>query len=366
MERIPVSQPNFSKHEREYLLDAFDSTWISSRGIYLERFELALEEFVGRPSALVSNGTVGLHLLLLSNGIGPGDEVIISNLTYVATMNAVLYCGATPRFADVESESWNIDPHSAEKLINSRTKAIILTHLYGQPVNIEGFRRLQSKYEILIFEDAAEAIGAQYENKQVGGIFDGGIFSFFGNKTISTGEGGLVISSTSEKNELVKILRNQGNHPVEKFNHTHLGFNYRMTNLQAAIGLGQFESLEQNLEMRREIFNFYSSELLATSFKTQAQLPPEATHGSWMFGLTFPQEIQYQYVAEFFEKREIEIRPFFILMTDLQYVENSFSDETPVARKVASQGICLPTFVGISKKQISRVVDSLKEFISGS
>jgi perosamine synthetase len=364
MDRIPVSRPNFSGREREYLLDAFDSTWISSRGVYLEKLEAALENFVGSPSALVSNGTVGLHLLLLSNGIGPGDEVIISNLTYVATMNAVLYCGATPRFADVESESWNIDPHSAEKLLNSRTKAIIVTHLYGQPVNIEGFRSLHSKYGVLIFEDAAEAIGALYENKPVGGIFDGGIFSFFGNKTISTGEGGLVISTTPEKNELVKILRNQGNHPLEKFNHTHLGFNYRMTNLQAAIGLGQFESLEQNLKSRQEIFKFYSLELSESPFRTQTQLPLEATHGSWMFGLTFPEKVQYQNMAKFFEEQQIEIRLFFVLMTDLQYVKNSFGDETPVARRVASQGVCLPTFVGITRNQISKVVDTLKDFIS--
>jgi perosamine synthetase len=343
-------------------MDAFDSTWISSRGKYLEEFEQSLEGFSNRPCSLVANGTVALHLLLLSNGISPGDEIIISNLTYVATMNSILYCGAIPRFADIEAESWNIDPLSAEKLINSKTKAILLTHLYGQPVNIEAFQELKRKHGLLILEDAAEAMGATYKQDKVGSIFDGGVFSFFGNKSISTGEGGLVISASYENDQTVKILRNQGNHKSEKFNHTHLGFNYRMTNLQAAIGLAQLESLTSILKERQDIFTKYGEMLKGIPVESQKNLPEQATHGYWMYGLCVPEKYGYEQVAEKFEKQNIETRPFFKPMSGLPYVKNTYSDETPIAERVSRSGICLPTFVGINEEQLQRIVKVLEDF----
>ena len=364
MDNIPISQPYFSGIEREYLLDAFDSTWISSRGKYIEKFETNLSEYLGKPSSLVSNGTVALHLLLLSNGIGPGDEVIISNLTYVATMNAVIYCGAIPRFADVEHESWNIDPKSAEILINSKTKAILVTHLYGQPVDIEGFRKLKQKYGILILEDAAEAIGATFMNEPMGSIFDGGVFSFFGNKTISTGEGGLVVSSSPEIDTLVKILRNQGNDLEEKFNHTHLGYNYRMTNLQAAIGLGQFESLNFMMDKRAEIFRKYRDLMQNIEVEVQGGLPSQATHGHWLFGLVIPKSENYSATSNFFKSHKIEVRPFFKLMSEMCYLENSYVDETPIALRASKKGICIPTFIDLKDQQITQIISALKLYIS--
>ena len=236
---IPVSAPTLAGNEKRYVMDCLESNWISARGKYVEQFEAAFAEFCGvRHGVSCTNGTVALHLALLALGIGPGDEVIVPTLTFVATANAVRYCGATPVFVDCEPETWNIDPGLIESRITPKTKAIIVVHLYGHPVDMDAVMSLADRHGLFVVEDAAEAHGAIYRGRMVGSIGHIATFSFFGNKVISTGEGGMVTTDDAELARIVRLLKEQGMDPKRRYWYPVVGYNYRMTNVTAAIGLG--------------------------------------------------------------------------------------------------------------------------------
>ena len=261
---FPVADLNFSGNEFKYLVDAFTSGWISANGTYIRNFENHFSSYVDcKHGIAVSNGTVALHLALTALDIGEGDEVIIPDLTFAATINAVLHTNAVPVIVDVEEESWCINPKKISDAITHKTRAIIPVHLYGQSCNMEAIMELAIKYDLKVIEDCAEAHGASFRGRKVGSFGDVGCFSFFGNKIITTGEGGMCVTNNIDLMEKMRILCNHGMSMNKKYWHDYVGYNYRMTNLQAAIGLAQLEYIDTIHENRR----FFV--LLTLSLRTQ-------------------------------------------------------------------------------------------------
>ncbi|HEX5576551.1 MAG TPA: DegT/DnrJ/EryC1/StrS aminotransferase family protein, partial [Gemmatimonadales bacterium] len=229
---IPVAAPMLVGNEKAYVLDCLDSSWISSAGQYVSRFEAAFADFCGVKHAVACcNGTAALHVALSALGVGPGDEVIVPTLTFVATANAVIQCGARPVFVDSEPETWNIDPALIEAKITPRTKGIIVVHLYGHPAEMESIVSTARRHGLFVVEDAAEAHGAEHNGRRVGSLGDVGIFSFFGNKIITTGEGGMVTTSDDTLAARVRQLKAQGIDPNRRYWYPVIGYNYRMTNV---------------------------------------------------------------------------------------------------------------------------------------
>lgn len=259
---VPIAHPQLCGNEYSYLMDAFLSSWISSSGKYILDFEEKFSHYCGSQYGVaVSNGTVALHLALVALGIGRGDEVIVPDITFAATINAVIYTGATPVIVDVERDSWCIDPSEVEKALTARTKAIIPVHLYGQPCDMERICTVAKNNNLYLVEDCAEAHGAEYNGRRVGSFGDIGCFSFYGNKVITTGEGGMCITNNKELNEKMRILRDHGMSKTRRYYHEVIGFNYRMTNLQAAIGVAQLEQIDEILSWREKLELSYREEL---------------------------------------------------------------------------------------------------------
>ena len=251
---IPVAEPALVGREKEFVLDCIDSTWISSTGLYIGRFEAGFAEFCGVEHAITcANGTVALHLALLALGIGPGDEVICPTLTYVAAANSVVYCGATPVLVDAEAATWNLDPAAVEAAVTPRTKAILVVHLYGHPADMDAIRRIADAHDLRVVEDAAEALGARHRGRRVGSLSDVATFSFYGNKVITTGEGGMVVTDDATLAETVRLLRGQGQDPTQRYRFPVVGYNYRLTNVACAIGCAQLEKVEWHVGRRRQI-----------------------------------------------------------------------------------------------------------------
>ena len=340
-----MASPDFTGKEKQFLNAALESGQISGSGYFVDAFEEALTGMFKMKVALTSSGTSALHLLLEAHEIGPGDEVIVPSSTFVATANAVLYCGAIPRFADVDEKTWNISVESISKLINIKTKAIIVTHLYGLPVEMDSIIELAHKNHILIFEDAAEAIGAKYKKNLVGTLADGAIFSLYGNKTITSGEGGFIVTPSEKIYKLVQEMKSQGRQLV-KFEHQTLGYNYRITNLSAAVGLAQFERLPDFLSRRKEVFLNYNNRFNFNGYASQDVESQDATSGYWMYGLLFETPDMKMKIESKLAGSGIESRPFFKPLNMISYFNSK--DVTPNAINIWENGLCLPTHTSLT------------------
>jgi perosamine synthetase len=257
-----VSAPDLSGREAEYVLDAVRSSWISSTGPYVDRFEREFASIVGtRTTISVANGTVALHLAMLGHAVGPGDEVIVPSLTYIATANAVRYVGAEPVFVDVDPANWCLDPDKIEAAITPRTRGIIAVHLYGHPADMDRINGIAKRKGLWVVEDAAEAHGASYKGRPAGSLSSMATFSFYGNKILTSGEGGAVTLNDEALERRVRLLRGQGMDPARRYHFVEIGYNYRLTNVACAILCGQIEHMEQIVLRRREIFATYRAEL---------------------------------------------------------------------------------------------------------
>lgn len=360
---IPVAEPALIGNEKNYVMDCLDSTWISSGGKYIGLFEDAFAEFCGVKHALsCCNGTVALHLALLSLGVGPGDEVIVPTLTFVATANAVAYCGATPVFVDSEPQTWNLDPGQLESLITPRTKGIIAVHLYGHPVDMDPVWSIAQKYSLFVVEDAAEAHGAEYKGKRVGSMGDIGTFSFFGNKIITTGEGGMVVTNNDELAIRVRQLKGQGMDPQRRYWFPMMGYNYRMTNIEAAIGLAQLEKIEWHIEHRRAIAMQYAKHLEGVAGIALQPEMPWARNVYWMTSIVLDKKILVtrDQVMQELKNQGIETRPFFYPMHILPMYKQSEQDrEYPIAERVAAQGFNLPSSSALSEEDVTFICEQL-------
>ena len=271
---IPVAEPSFEGNELEYVTNCIRSGWVSSLGEYVKRFEQGFAAYCGvRHGVATHNGTVALHLALAALGIGPGDEVILPTLTFVATANAVTYTGARPIFVDSEPHTWNIDPEAAARAVTPLTRAIIAVHLYGHPADMEPLRALTEQHGLTLIEDAAEAHGARYKGQRVGSLSDVAVFSFFGNKIITTGEGGMVLTDDPSLAERCFFLENQARHKENPYWHPEIGYNYRMTNVQAALGVAQLERIEELVAIRIRNAAHYKRRLSEVS---GLGIPPKA------------------------------------------------------------------------------------------
>lgn len=362
---IPIAEPSIGKEEERLVVEGLRSGWISSIGKYIQEFEKGFAKFVGVKYAVTSsNGTAALHLALAALDIGPGDEVIVPSLTFVATANVVTYVGAKPVFVDSELESWNIDPEKIKEKINPRTKVIIPVHLYGHPANMGPILSIARKYNLVVIEDAAEAHGALYRDKMVGSLGEISCFSFFGNKIITTGEGGMVVTNNRLLAEKIKNLRDHGVSKRRKYYHPHLGFNYRMTNLQAAIGLAQLKKVNNIIKRKREIAALYSEGLKDL---TGIILQPEAKWAKnvfWMYSILIPKrgKKNRDFLARELKKNRIDSRPFFFPIHRLpRYKVN---ESFPVAEYLAQTGLNLPSSPNLKDEQIQLISEKIIKILN--
>ena len=362
---IPVAEPVLAGNEKKYVLDCVESNWISSRGQYIERFEKAFASFCGVDHAVsCTNGTVAIHLALLALGIGPGDEVIVPTLTFVATANAVRYCGATPVLVDCEDQTWNIDPALIERRITPRTRAIIVVHLYGHVVDMDVIMDIARRHKLYVVEDAAEATGATYKGKVAGSIGDIATFSFFGNKVVTTGEGGMVTTNDPKFAAVVRQLKEQGMDPSRRYWFPVVGYNYRMTNIEAAIGLAQIEMIDWHMARRIELAAWYKEELRHHPGLSWQVVHPWARHVYQFFTVLLDAEsgVDRKDVIAHMQARGVEGRPVVFPMHVLPpFVEFARGQAFPVADRISQYGINLPTSASLTRDDVRRVCASLVE-----
>lgn len=352
---ISLAQPQLNGNEYKYLMDAFFSTWISSTGKYITQFEKSFSKYCGmKYGVATSNGTTALHLALAALGIGKGDEVIVPDITFAATINAVIYTGATPVIVDIEEDSWCINPDEIEKAITPRTKAIIPVHIYGQPCNMERIGELAQKNSLYIIEDCAEAHGAEWKNKKVGSFGIISCFSFFGNKVVTTGEGGMCVTNSKELNDKMRILRDHGMSKEKKYYHEVIGFNYRMTNLQAAIGTAQVERIESILEWRQKLENQYRQVLSKIDgVSLQRNDIPDRRKIAWLVSILVDEEKRDK-LLKTLKDNEVDVRAFFIPLSEMD-IYKKYARDCYISKKISKMGINLPTTYEIREKEITKI-----------
>lgn len=365
--KIAVCTPQIGEAERRYVADCLETNWISSMGEYIPRFERRFADICGaRHGVACSNGTTALHLALESLGVGPGDEVIIPAFTLIVSANVVCFAGATPVLVDVRPDTWCIDEEQIEEKITPRTKAIMAVHMYGHPCEMDAIKAIAKKQGLFVIEDAAQAHGAKYRGRRVGAIGDVGCFSFYGNKIITTGEGGMLITNDSRVADRAAMLRNQA-FGEERFVHHDVGFNYRMTNIQAAIGCGQCEQFEEKVARKREIAAVYD-ELLADV--SDLQLPARAAGCEpvcWMYGVVLGHDWHRtkQEVRSQLEANGVETRSFFIPMNQQPVFQGNHSrwpdlrGSFPVSERLGDRGFYLPSGADLTREDQEYVVEQL-------
>ena len=359
---IHVYEPDLSGNEREYLLDAFDSSWISSKGKYIDAFETQFCQFTGLPhAAAVSNGTVALHLALHCLDLKPGDEVIVPSFTYIASVNTIVQTGAKPVFAEVSAKDWLLDPKDVERRITPRTRAIMAVHLFGLPCDMDALAALAARHELKLIEDCAEALGTFYKGRHVGLFGDVATFSFFGNKTVTTGEGGMVATRHPDLHRRMVIVKGQGQDPNRRYWHLELGFNYRMTNLCAAIGLAQIERVDAILERKRQIGARYRAQLEGVGFDFQ-QHNAEVLSSEWLVSALVPDNVDRDEVMDALADAGIETRPVFYCAHQMPpYFDPDL--DLPISQTIARRGISLPSYPQLSDAQVDFVATTLKAAI---
>jgi perosamine synthetase len=363
---IRVAEPVLDGNERAYVLDCLDSTWISSRGKYIEWFERLVAEYCGvRHAVAASNGTTALHLALVAQGIGAGDEVIVPTLTYIASVNAIRFCGATPVFVDSVGPQMTLDPQHVEQRITHRTRGIVTVPLYGHPVNIEAIEEVARRHGLFVVEDAAEALGARCGQRRVGAWGNCATFSFFGNKIITTGEGGMIVTDDGELAQRMRFLRGQAVSPDRSYWHTDVGFNYRMTNVAAAIGCAQMERIDQHLQRRQQVARWYFQQL--GEHREQLILPDAAEgchHCYWMYSVVLRPELNLDRdaVMQALAARDIETRPVFYPVHWMPPYRES-PGSYPVAEAHAQNGISLPTHGKLSEEDVNYVSHQLIQVV---
>ena len=352
---IPVSQPSIGQREIDYVSDAVRSGWVSSLGRYIEDFESQFAIYCGSRYALtVSNGTTALHLALMAAGIKSGDEVIVPDLTFVATANAVAYIGAKPVLVDIDADTLCISPEAIERAITPRTRAIVPVHLYGHPADMDVINAIAKKHGLLVVEDAAEAHGAECRGRRVGSLGLCGVFSFYGNKVITSGEGGMITTDDESLYRTAKRLRDHAMSATRRYWHEEIGYNYRMTNMQAALGLAQLERIDEFLTKRREIMGWYR-ERLATNPRLRLNRDASwAKNAYWMVcveveGLT---DVSRQSLMTALRERGVDSRPYFYPVSDMPVF---FGADTPAAHHHSRAGLNLPSYVDLTEQDVDRV-----------
>ncbi len=366
---IPVNTPLLNGNELKYLTECIETGWISSEGPFISAFEAKFSSYIGCTYGIaVSNGSAALDIAIKALNIGDGDEVIMPTFTIISPAQSILTAGAIPVLVDSDPETWNMDVNQIEAKITSKTKAILVVHIYGLPVDMSIIHSLAKKYNLKVIEDAAEMHGQTYKGKKCGSLSDISIFSFYPNKHITTGEGGMILTNDIDLANRCKKLRNlcfEPNGP--RFIHYEIGWNYRMTNLQAALGLAQLERIDEFIQLKRKMGSFYQHEL---SFLTENgyQLPLSATNYSeniyWVFGLVAPDNITKEKMVNYLTDKKIGTRPFFWCTHEQPVFQamGLFKDEHyPIAEKLARNGFYIPSGLGLSDEDKKWTVQILKD-----
>ena len=362
--RIPLYQPDLGGNEKRYVLECLDSTWISSKGKFISEFEDRFAGYLGINKALgVCNGTVALHLALIALGIGPGDEVIVPTLTYIAAVNAITYTGATPVFVDSRPDTWQMDPDDVLRKITSRTKAIMVVHLYGQPCDMDALTKIAKDHKLFVVEDCAESFGAHYHGKQTGTFGDIATFSFYGNKTITAGEGGMVATRNGKLADRARRFRGQGLADNREYWHDVIGYNYRMTNICAAIGLAQLERADEFLSKKRELAKRYGEQLAGLPIEVHREAP-NTTHSYWMISILVEKAADRDRLRDQLREKGIETRPLFYPVHSMPIY--GAKGNYPVAEDLARRGINLPSWPGLTDEQIEMVVSGIAAYFGKS
>ena len=360
---VQVARPDLSHREFRFLLDAFLSSWISGHGDYIRRLEVEFAAMVGVDHAIaVSNGTAALHVALLALGIGPGDEVIVPDLTFAATINAVIYCGATPVIVDIDPVTWGLSIPDIERVITPRTKAIIAVHLYGRPADIGTLKDWAKSRRLWLIEDAAEAHGARYEGRRVGQFGDIGCFSFFANKVMTTGEGGICVTNSESLARQMIDLRNHGMRPDRAYWHEQVGYNYRMTNLQAALGVAQLDRLPARLQRNRRLDRLYRQHLEGIpGVRFPGPASPAYQGIVWLVVLEVPAWARNPLIQAA-RDADIEMRPFFNPIS-LMPPYHGYARACPNSMALAQTGVALPTSHAVDVHVVRKVARIVRQVL---
>ncbi|MGB6064392.1 MAG: DegT/DnrJ/EryC1/StrS family aminotransferase [Desulfomonilaceae bacterium] len=364
---IPVCEPVLNGREMKYVTECMETNWISSAGKYIPMFEEKFSQYCEVPFGVAcSNCTTALHMSLVALGIGPGDEVIIPDFTLIVSANTVILAGARPILVDVDSKTWCIDPALIEAKITPRTKAIMAVHMYGHPCDMEAIMGIAKRHNLFVIEDCAQAHGAEVNGKKAGSFGDASCFSFYGNKILTTGEGGMVLCRDEKLAERLRLLRNQG-FQEPRFVHDVVAFNYRLTNIQAAIGVAQTELVDEKVARKRWIGQVYNELLAGNPDLTLPQEEPWAKNVYWMYGILLEDSfgVTKDDLMGKLKEKGVDTRSFFCPMS-LQPIfrgsDSRFPDVTgayPVSVDLWKRGLYLPSGLGLTRPQMEQVVETL-------
>lgn len=367
---IPVNVPLLNGKEKQLLQECIETGWISSDGPFVKQFEQQFAQYIGADHGIaVCNGTAALETALFAAGIGKGDEVIMPSFTIISCALAAIRLNAVPVLVDVEPDTWNMDVSQIEAMITSKTKAIMAVHMYGHPVDMDPVLAIAKKHDLVVIEDAAEVHGAEYKGRKCGNIGNISTWSFYANKIITTGEGGMVLTSDTKMAERAASYRNLCFRPEKRFYHTELGFNFRMTNMQAAIGLAQMERIEEFIKIKRQLGQYYRKGLLDIKGIKVQEEKDWAKMVYWMYCIELKSElgIDAQIVMTELKKKGIGTRPFFLglheqpVLHDLGLFKN---ERYPVTDRISKQGLYLPSGMALKEKEIDEVIVALKNIIT--
>ena len=370
MERIPVSGPWITQKEIDYVTDAVTNAWYANANIYNERFEKAFAEYIGVEFAIsLPSCTSAIHLSLLSLGVGAGDEVIVPDLTWIASSAPITYVGATPVFADVDEKTWCLSAESFEQLISPKTKAVIPVDLYGNMPDMDSIREVAKQHKIAVIEDAAEAIGSEYKGCKSGSFGDTGVFSFHGSKVLVTGEGGMLVTNREDIYRRSLFLRDHGRKPGDKmFWNAEVAYKYKMSSMQAALGLAQLERIDELVERKRQIFSWYQSELGSIQGITLNYEAPETKNTYWMVTVVLDEKfgLKKDTLMSLMSEKGIDCRPFFHPLSSIPAYQNleqakQARQRNKNAYKISPYGLNLPSGMNMTKEKVKYVCSVIKK-----
>lgn len=368
--RIFLSVPQMGGHEKNYVQKAIEDNWVTTAGPNLPGFEHDICQHTNtRHAVALSSGTAAIHLALRVLGIGPGDEVLCSTFTFIASANPILYLGATPVFIESEAETWNMCPETLRAAIEARMKAgkkpaaILLVHLYGMPAKLKKIMAIAEEYEIPVVEDAAEALGSRYSGHQVGTFGRVGIFSFNGNKIVTTSGGGALITADEALAEQARFLSNLAKDPAPYYQHSQMGYNYRLSNISAGIGRGQIEVLETRVKQRRNIFTYYCNQLSHIEGLEFLAEPKKCFSNRWLTTVLLPEGHKPETIRQDLEEENIETRPLWKPM----HLQPLFADNLyfgdGLSERLFERGLCLPSSSSMTEEDLEKVVKHMKRLL---
>jgi perosamine synthetase len=360
-----MDAPNVGKLEKEYVNKAIDSSYVSTAGPYVQEFEDRFADYIGVKKAVsTQSGTAAIHMALYELGIDKGNEVIVPALTFIATVNPIIYVGAKPVFVDVDIKTWNINPEAIEKAITEKTRAIMPVHLYGNPCNMEKIMDIAKEHNLYVIEDATESLGIRYKDRFTGAFGNLGCFSFNGNKTITTGGGGMVTGNDVESLEHIKFLVNQSRDKSRGYYHPEIGFNYRMTNIEAALGFAQMDRLNEFLERKRRYRTIYKESLRDAARIHFQESYEDAEDGKWLTCITIDEVKNVSELQERLKKECIPTRRVFMPITEFPPYKAYKKSDYNNAYTIYKKGLCLPSSTLNTDKDIYYVCSKIKEALA--